>query len=293
MTKNGSEPTSRASDRCAASDAYAASSSFGVLAVSILSCSPFACAAPCTSRISGAASGLVGLTSMATTDALGTSSPSSSSRFCPSGPVIKVMPVALPPGRLKLVTNPAATGSSPTTKTIGTVVVAVLAASAAGGAAAAMTATERRIRSAAIAGSFSYWPSANRYSIPMFCPSMKPVSVTPCRNEATRCAVRACDKLLRNPITGIARLLRARRQRPRRRAAEKRDELAPLHSITSSARASNLSGIARLNALAVLRLITNSNLVGCMTGRSDGLAPLMIFPAYMPIWRYASDRCVP
>src|SRR5262245_66651363 len=32
------------------------------------------------------------------------------------------------------------------------------------------------------------------------------------------------------------RLLRARRERPRRRAAERRDERAPLHSITSSAR---------------------------------------------------------
>ena len=38
------------------------------------------------------------------------------------------------------------------------------------------------------------------------------------------------------------RLLRPRRQRPRRRAAEQRDELPPLHSITSSARASNDAG---------------------------------------------------
>ena len=38
------------------------------------------------------------------------------------------------------------------------------------------------------------------------------------------------------------RLLRARRQRPRRRAAEQGDELAPLHSITSSARASSMGG---------------------------------------------------
>src|SRR5215471_15541319 len=38
-------------------------------------------------------------------------------------------------------------------------------------------------------------------------------------------------------------LLRARRRRPRRRAAEQRDEHAPgAHSITSSARASNVSG---------------------------------------------------
>jgi hypothetical protein len=34
------------------------------------------------------------------------------------------------------------------------------------------------------------------------------------------------------------RLLRTRRQRPRGRAADKRDELAPVHSITSSARPS-------------------------------------------------------
>jgi hypothetical protein len=35
-------------------------------------------------------------------------------------------------------------------------------------------------------------------------------------------------------------LLRSARQRPRRRAAEKRDEFAPFHSITSSASASSL-----------------------------------------------------
>ena len=52
------------------------------------------------------------------------------------------------------------------------------------------------------------------------------------------------------------RLLRPRRERPRRRrAAEQRDELAPLHSITSSARASSVGGTSRPSALAVLRLI--------------------------------------
>jgi hypothetical protein len=40
------------------------------------------------------------------------------------------------------------------------------------------------------------------------------------------------------------RPLRARRERPRsRRTTKQRDERAPLHSITSSARASSLSGI--------------------------------------------------
>ena len=48
------------------------------------------------------------------------------------------------------------------------------------------------------------------------------------------------------------------------------------YSITSSAVASRVGGTVRPNALAVLRLITNSNLVGCSTGRSDGFAPLRI-----------------
>src|SRR5262249_43513422 len=74
-------------------------------------------------------------------------------------------------------------------------------------------------------------------------------------------------------------LLRARRERPREsRAAEQRDELAPLHSITSSAMASMPGGIVRPSILAVLRLITSSNLVGCRTGKSAGLAPLRILP---------------
>src|SRR5262249_34993206 len=64
--------------------------------------------------------------------------------------------------------------------------------------------------------------------------------------------------------THLLRLLRARRERPRdSRAAEKRDELAALHSITSSAMASSLSGIWRPSALAVLRLMASSNFVGC------------------------------
>src|SRR3954449_8219134 len=46
------------------------------------------------------------------------------------------------------------------------------------------------------------------------------------------------------------------------------------HSITSSVRASSVGGTSRSSAFAVLRLITNSNFVGCMTGMSVGLAPL-------------------
>src|SRR6478735_816625 len=48
------------------------------------------------------------------------------------------------------------------------------------------------------------------------------------------------------------------------------------HSITSSARASSVGGISRPSALAVLRLMTNSNVVGNWTGRSAGFAPFKI-----------------
>ena len=53
-------------------------------------------------------------------------------------------------------------------------------------------------------------------------------------------------------------LPRAHRKRPRRRAAEQADEVAPSHSITSSAMASTPGGMTRPSALAVLRLMTSS-----------------------------------
>src|SRR5262249_61245102 len=45
------------------------------------------------------------------------------------------------------------------------------------------------------------------------------------------------------------------------------------YSITSSARASNETGIEIPVARAVFKFITSSNFAGCCTGRSDGLAP--------------------
>jgi hypothetical protein len=72
--------------------------------------------------------------------------------------------------------------------------------------------------------------------------------------------------------------LRARRELPRCRAAEHRDELAAPHlvghSMTSSAVASSLSGMVRPSALAATTLMTSSYLVGISTGKSPGFAPL-------------------
>src|SRR5215469_16547349 len=77
------------------------------------------------------------------------------------------------------------------------------------------------------------------------------------------------------------RLLRPRRERPRRRhAAEQCDELATFHSITSSTMARSLSGIVRPSALAVLRLMASSDAIGCWTGRLAGFSPLRMRSTY-------------
>jgi len=48
------------------------------------------------------------------------------------------------------------------------------------------------------------------------------------------------------------------------------------YSITPSARNRNDSGIVSLSALAVVKLITRSNFLGCSTGMSPGFAPRRI-----------------
>src|SRR6516162_7921324 len=77
------------------------------------------------------------------------------------------------------------------------------------------------------------------------------------------------------------------------RAAEQRDELAPLHSITSSASASSLSGTLTPSAFAVLRLMTSSNLVGCSTGMSAGFVPLRILSTSSAARRKSCRRSGP
>jgi hypothetical protein len=61
------------------------------------------------------------------------------------------------------------------------------------------------------------------------------------------------------------------------------------YSITASARIRNDSGIVRPSAFAVLRLITNWNLVGCSTGMSSGLPPRRILITKIALRRNDSD----
>src|SRR5262249_27559464 len=89
-------------------------------------------------------------------------------------------------------------------------------------------------------------------------------------------------------------LLRPRSERaPRRRTAEQRDELAPFHSITSSAATSSLSDTVSPSPFAVVRLIASSNLVTRSTGRSVGLTPLSRRPVCRPARRYESGMLFP
>ena len=65
------------------------------------------------------------------------------------------------------------------------------------------------------------------------------------------------------------------------------------HLISLFARASTSGGIVRPICLAVFRLITSSNFVGCSTGRSAGLAPFRILSTKTAARRYNSDTLGP
>jgi hypothetical protein len=141
-----------------------------------------------------------------------------------------------------------------------------------------MTLTFSRTNSAANSVKRSLRPSAQRYSIATLRPSVQPSSRSCCTKVAvqTLCGSRTGPEQPNG--RQLSPLLRPRRERPRRGGAKQRDELAPPHSITSSAMASSLSGIVNPSALAVLTLITSSTFTACWTGRSAGFAPLRILP---------------
>ena len=189
----------------------------------------------------------------------------------------KVTPVRLPPGRLRLATRPSLTGSSPATKTMGMVVVGGSCRITAGVlptiTALAGGSVRRPGRKPIRAG---FRPAVLDRDVPAL---DKAFLTSGPGGTRQKCAIGAAGVLREKSDHRHRRLLRARREWPRRRrAAEQRDELAPSHSITSSARPSSGSGTVRPNALAVLRLMISSTFVDCWTGRSPGFSPLRIRP---------------
>ena len=221
-----------------------------------------------------------GFTSRAMIVVFGRSSSSRPSRFGPKSILNQLTPVMFPPGRLKLSTRPALTGSPPKVKTIGMVAVAALAASTdRTPPAATITVTRRSTRSAASPGTRSFRPSAQRKAMSRILRRSERSPLRPSRARARPRGVRTslvtrCGGNRSPALPAAARAPRAATPLRRR----ERDELSPLHSITSSARASSVGGISTPNAFAVARLMTSSNLVPSSTGRSPGFSPLRIRP---------------
>ena len=89
----------------------------------------------------------------------------------------------------------------------------------------------------------------------------------------------AAQRLWERYFHRLVGLARAKLQgHPRRAADEESDELAPNHSMTSSARALSVRGRLMPNAFAVLKLMINCTLLACWTGRSAGFSPLRMRP---------------
>ena len=203
----------------------------------------------------------------------------------------KLTPVTFPPGRLRLATRPNLTGSPPIDEDNGNRRGRSLGRSADG--------RYRRRRSPRHAGEPSRLraPVAVRFVRPpsgirsrRSDPRQSLASFSPCRECGHHFHVSSGDAPLEKPNHRHRCLLRACRHRPappRRRAAY---ELPPPHSITSSARASSEGGSSMPSALAVRRLMTSSNLVGCSTGMSLGLAPRRIRSTKSAARRYSSMK---
>src|SRR5262249_9795570 len=143
-----------------------------------------------------------------------------------------LIPVALPPGRLRLATRPIFTGSAPMMKTMGIVSVAALAASVAAVLpGVTMAVTRRRTSSAARAGRrfiLALRPAIFDRDVLTFDVTGFTQPLTECgqgsRIGRGRCAVEKTDQRDRC-------LLRPRQDRPADgcRAAEQGDELAASH----------------------------------------------------------------
>jgi len=96
--------------------------------------------------------------------------------------------------------------------------------------------------------------------------------------------------LERSAVPGAIGLPRTRRDRPSRRAAEKRDEIAPSHVVFPQM-PQDRTIIVNPRVLADLRLATSSNLLGCWTGKSAGLAPSSSGPTQSaPTWQNNAGR---
>src|SRR2546430_1028999 len=158
------------------------------------------------------------------------------------------MPVTLPPGRAMLDASPSATGSPPVVAmTMGMVRVAPNAASVPLVESVTITSTGVRTSSAARPGRASAEIESDRLPFDVAKIANSPVESL---ERGCRVSYSGCEDANAN----LRRLLRARRERPCRGAADEGDELAAVHSVTSSARNSSageivISSVERTDAI--------------------------------------------
>src|SRR5262245_34992175 len=221
---------SRASGRSLARAAKAVSISAIVLALKTRICTATALAAASTSRrLAAAIVGSAGLSRTATRLAVGTSSRRNSSRLAANSAEKKLTPVALPPGRARLATRPSPTGSSGTPNTIGIAVVARSRRHHSGRAERG----DHLDLSANEVGCQNGQPLALVLGPAIFDREVLALNIAALfeplakGTQQIRIPLRRCGVEIPNHRQRC--LLRARRERPRRCAAEKRDEVAALH----------------------------------------------------------------
>jgi hypothetical protein len=141
----------------------------------------------------------------------------------------------------------------------------------------------------AIARTISHW----RKLPTKLAPAMRDPKVRNCacrfRVKVRPSALSATSPFISQYQTSEVLVARQRRARKRHRHLSKMSR----YSITLSARASSMGGTVRPSALVVLRLMTSSNLVGCSTGKSAGLAPFNILSTKVAARRNKSEISVP
>jgi hypothetical protein len=138
----------------------------------------------------------------ATRPSIGIISLRSSSRFEYKSVERLLSPVILPPGWAMLLTN--VNGSPVAVMTIGIVSLACLAANAAGVPRVKIRSQFKRTSSLASSGKRSERPSAERYSMTRFRPSICPSSRNACRNASKFAAFKGRDVISSTPIRGPA-----------------------------------------------------------------------------------------
>ena len=186
-----------------------------------------------------------------------------------------VIPVMLPPAVRGWPPGPSLPDRVPAAMTIGIDCVAALAAWLTGVEVVTMRSTLQADQLHCQGGETVHLTAAQRYSMAMVCPSIQPRSRSPCLKPHLTLGVGA-EGQVADPRH--LWLLLCTHERPGHYDPEKTKELASFHSITSSARASQVGGISRLGALAVLRLMTSSNFVGLGWGEIVQARPLLKNP---------------